>query len=118
MALGALGGLLGAAGVGLAAAAAHISGDALLKTAADFLLFHAAALLAILALARGRVTRGLMVAGSLIGIGAVLFCGDLAIRALAGLRLVPMAAPTGGMLMIAGWLGVAVAAPLALRHDA
>jgi uncharacterized membrane protein YgdD (TMEM256/DUF423 family) len=120
MALGVLGGLMGATGVALAAVAAHVSGDATLKTAADFLLFHAAALLATLALGRGRrgpTLAGSLVAGSLLGLGAVLFSGDLAIRSLTGLRLVPMAAPTGGMLLIAGWLAVAITAPLARRRD-
>jgi uncharacterized membrane protein YgdD (TMEM256/DUF423 family) len=115
MVLAALAGLFGAAGVGAAAAAAHISGDATLHTAADFLLFHAAALLAIVALARAAPHRGLLVAGSLIALGTVLFSGDLAIRALAGLRLIPMAAPTGGMLLIAGWIAAAIATPLSLR---
>ncbi|WP_158807637.1 DUF423 domain-containing protein [Beijerinckia sp. L45] len=115
MALAALAGLFGAAGVGLAAAAAHIVGDTTLHTAADFLLFHAAALFGLVALMRAKAERGLLVAGSLIALGAILFCGDLAIRAMAGLRLMPMAAPTGGMLMIAGWLVAAVAAPWSLR---
>jgi uncharacterized membrane protein YgdD (TMEM256/DUF423 family) len=114
--LAALAGLFGAAGVGAAAAAAHITGDTTLHTAADFLLFHAAALLGLVALMRAKPHVGLLVAGSLIGLGAVLFCGDLALRALAGLRLIPMAAPTGGMLLIAGWIVVAIAAPLSLRE--
>jgi uncharacterized membrane protein YgdD (TMEM256/DUF423 family) len=115
MGLAALVGLFGAAGVGLAAVAAHLPGDATLKTAADFLLFHAAALLAITAVMRDRPHRGLLAAGSLIGLGSILFCGDLAIRALEGARLFPMAAPTGGLLLIGGWLICAVAAPFALR---
>ena len=116
MGLAAFAGLMGAAGVGLAAAAAHLTGDPVLRTAADFLLFHAAALLAICALAARRRPIGLLAAGSLIAVGSVLFCGDLALRVLAGLRLVPMAAPTGGMLLIAGWLVAAAAAPFALRE--
>ena len=115
MILAALAGLFGAAGVAAAAAAAHIASDTSLHTAADFLLFHAAALLAIVAVTQGRPNRGLLAAGSLIAAGTVLFCGDLAIRVLAGLRLLPMAAPTGGLLLIAGWLAAAVAAPLSLR---
>jgi len=115
MGLAALAGLLGATGVGLAAVAAHQPGEATLKTAADFLLFHAAALLAITSTMRGDPHRGLLAAGSLIGFGSILFCGDLAIRALAGIRLFPMAAPAGGLLLIAGWLVCAAAAPFALR---
>ncbi len=116
VALAFVAGLFGAAGVGAAAAAAHIVGDASLHTAADFLLFHAAALIGLVAAARGRPHAGLLAAGTLIALGTTLFSGDLALRVLAGLRLVPMAAPTGGVLLIAGWLVLAVALPLALRH--
>jgi uncharacterized membrane protein YgdD (TMEM256/DUF423 family) len=115
MILAGLAGLLGAAGVGAAAAAAHITAAATLHTAADFLLFHAAALLGIVALAHTTPHRGLLVAGSLIGLGTVLFSGDLALRALADVRLIPLAAPTGGMMLIAGWIVTAIAAPLSLR---
>jgi uncharacterized membrane protein YgdD (TMEM256/DUF423 family) len=115
MVLSTLAGLFGAAGVGAAAAAAHINGDATLRTAADFFLFHGAALLAIIALARSTPQRGILAAGSLIALGTVLFSGDLAVRALTGLRLLPMAAPTGGMLLIAGWITAAVMVPLSLR---
>jgi uncharacterized membrane protein YgdD (TMEM256/DUF423 family) len=115
MSLAALAGLFGAAGVGLAAAAAHISVDSILHASADFLLFHAAGLMAMVGFMRARPHRGLLVAGSVIAIGTILFSGDLAIRTLAGLRLVPMAAPTGGTLLIIGWIIAAVAAPLALR---
>jgi uncharacterized membrane protein YgdD (TMEM256/DUF423 family) len=40
----------------------------------------------------------------------VLFAGDLSLRQYAGHSLFPMAAPTGGMVMIAGWLAVTLAA--------
>ncbi|MBE0692150.1 MAG: DUF423 domain-containing protein, partial [Aquamicrobium sp.] len=40
------------------------------------------------------------------------FAGDLVLRDVAGQRLFPMAAPTGGTLTIAGWLAVAVSALL------
>ena len=44
-----------------------------------------------------------------------LFAGDLALRAYAGHRLFPMAAPTGGIVMMAGWVLLALAAFLSLR---
>ena len=97
------GGLAGAAGVALSAAAAH-AGGVNLGTAATFLLAHAPALLAIGLAGKGRA---IAVAGALLLVGAVLFCGDLVMRDLLGQRLFPMAAPTGGTLMILGWLGVA-----------
>jgi len=43
-------------------------------------------------------------------VAAALFAGDLTLRQYAGHSLFPMAAPTGGMLLIASWLAVAVAA--------
>jgi uncharacterized membrane protein YgdD (TMEM256/DUF423 family) len=44
-----------------------------------------------------------------------LFAGDVAARAYLGSRLFPMAAPTGGMILIVSWLVVAVAALFASR---
>jgi uncharacterized membrane protein YgdD (TMEM256/DUF423 family) len=43
-------------------------------------------------------------------IAAALFAGDLTARQYAGHGLFPLAAPTGGTLMIASWLVLAVAA--------
>jgi uncharacterized membrane protein YgdD (TMEM256/DUF423 family) len=43
-------------------------------------------------------------------IAASLFAGDLTLRQYAGHGLFPMAAPTGGTLLIVSWLAVAVAA--------
>ena len=43
-------------------------------------------------------------------IAAALFAGDLTLRQYAGHGLFPMAAPTGGTLLIASWLALAVAA--------
>ena len=50
--------------------------------------------------------------GYLIGfvIAATLFAGDLSLRQYAGHGLFPMAAPTGGTLLIVSWLAVSVAA--------
>lgn len=103
----ALAGLTGAAGVALAAAGAHMGGDNL-ATASVFLLVHAAAAAG---LAAGALTPrgGTLAAGALL-LGAALFAGDLAARAFLGARLFPMAAPAGGMILIAGWLGLALAA--------
>ena len=116
-ALAALAGLMGAAGTGLAAMAAHGGGDATLPTAAQFLLFHAAALpgaagLALRCESAGAVwpARLFAVAGAMLAGGAALFCGDLALRALAGTKLFPLAAPAGGTMLMAGWLVLAAAA--------
>lgn len=112
-----LAGLMGAAGVACAAAAAHVGGGANLETAAHFLLFHAAALVGLCALslmvARGRVV--LQLGASAIALGALLFSGDLASRALMEVKLLGGSAPFGGSLMILGWLTVAACALVARR---
>ncbi|MEP9352361.1 DUF423 domain-containing protein [Xanthobacter sp. KR7-65] len=112
-----LSGLMGAAGVAAAAAAAHVGGGANLETAAHFLLFHAAALAALCALALHLSRAGALVrtGASAIALGAVLFSGDLAMRALMDVKLLGGSAPFGGSLMILGWLGVAVAALFARK---
>ena len=111
-ALVALACLAGLVGVAASAAAAHRVGAESLRTAAQFLLFHAPAVIALAGLsaaglawpALARVAGGLMLAG------LCLFSGDLALRALAGHALFPMAAPAGGLMLMAGWCaGVACA---------
>lgn len=99
------GGLAGCLGVGLAAAAAHVTGPGSLETSARFLMIHAPAFLVIPVLSRTEAVRPgmLRLAGFLLVLGLLLFCGDLALRSLAGLSLLPMAAPAGGILLMAGW---------------
>jgi len=103
---------MGAAGVMLAAMATHLAGGALLSTAALFLLLHAAAVAGLAAMVpqfqRGRAV--LVGATGLIIAGTLLFSVDLALRQLAGMKLLWGTAPFGGGAMIVGWLGVAVAA--------
>jgi uncharacterized membrane protein YgdD (TMEM256/DUF423 family) len=108
--------LSGLLGVGLSAAAAHIAGGNL-ATAAQFLLFHAPALLALVALlAAGAVNPMLAeIAGYVLVLGLILFCGDLSRRAFSGVALFPRAAPTGGVLVMLGWLLVGASALLRLR---
>jgi uncharacterized membrane protein YgdD (TMEM256/DUF423 family) len=103
-------GLLGAAGVALAAAAAHAGGGPELTGAAMLLVIHAAALVG-LSLHGGRP---LGLAGLGLAAGAALFAADLSARAFLGHRLFPSAAPTGGVLMIGGWLVVALVGALRL----
>ncbi|MGX7704846.1 DUF423 domain-containing protein [Methylobacterium sp. Gmos1] len=110
-ALIALAGLAGALGVGLSAAAAHIAGATSLATAAQFLLFHAPALLALALLAGSGRAHPVpaRIAGFALALGLALFSGDLSVRALLQVPLLPMAAPSGGMILILGWVLVAVA---------
>ena len=109
----ALAGLFGAAGIGAAALVAHVSSDPDLRIAAYFLLLHATAIAGVASVA-AQPRAGFLVAATILAAGTLLFCGDLALRALAGMRLFPMAAPTGGTLLILGWLTLTVAAISAL----
>jgi uncharacterized membrane protein YgdD (TMEM256/DUF423 family) len=99
--------LMGAAGVGLAALAAHQNGGEFGRTAALFLLLHAAACLAVAAHARIVASRALIVAGFVMAAGASLFAADLARSGFAGERLFPFAAPIGGSTMLLAWLALA-----------
>ena len=116
-----LAGMMGACGVGLAATAAHGKPASGLDSAAHLLLFHATAVLAVASLARQELLwRPLgLVAMACFVAGGALFAGDVSMRALAGHRLLPMAAPAGGTLLILGWLILAAAAvvPMAAAHD-
>jgi uncharacterized membrane protein YgdD (TMEM256/DUF423 family) len=107
-----LAGIMGADGVILAAAAAHQGDATRLMPASSMLLFHATAILAVAVLAeRGIIHLKIgIAAGFGFVIAAGLFSGDLTMRQYAGHGLFPMAAPTGGTLLIVSWLLLAVAA--------
>jgi uncharacterized membrane protein YgdD (TMEM256/DUF423 family) len=116
MLLIAFAGLLGAAGVILLAAGAHAAPGAGLDSAGQMLLFHAAAIVATAtALHQSLLFRPLAIVAA-IGfiLGVALFSGDIAMRAFAGHRLFPFAAPSGGFVLIASWLALAVAAVVAM----
>jgi uncharacterized membrane protein YgdD (TMEM256/DUF423 family) len=107
--LATLAALMGAGGVALAAASTHAGGGDLGRTAAEFLVLHAAALLGVAANARaaasGRTAR-LVFAGIALALGTLMFAADLAARAFIGARLFPFAAPIGGSLMILSWIAL------------
>ncbi len=111
-----LAGLMGACGVGLAAAAAHGTSATGLDSAAWLLLFHATAVLGAASLAGQHLLwRPLAFAAMACFVaGSALFAGDIAMRAFAGHRLFPMAAPGGGTLLLIGWLVLAGAAIAAM----
>ena len=113
----ALGAVAGCLGVALAAAASHGSGGTTLETSSRILLAHAPALVGLAAVtAAGLAYRTFAIAsGALIAVGVALFSGDLAHRAFRSTALIPMAAPTGGVLMIAGWALAAVSAVMGGR---
>jgi uncharacterized membrane protein YgdD (TMEM256/DUF423 family) len=104
--------IMGADGVILAAASAHQPDATRLASASSMLLFHALAVLAAVTLTeRGilHVRIGMIAAWGFV-VAATLFAGDLSVRQYAGHSLFPMAAPTGGTLLIVSWIVLAVAA--------
>jgi uncharacterized membrane protein YgdD (TMEM256/DUF423 family) len=107
-----LAGVMGADGVVLAAASAHQPDASRLASASSMLLFHALAVLAVVALAERAVIHVAIGIAAAFGfvVATALFAGDLTLRQYAGHGLFPMAAPTGGTLLIVSWLGLAVSA--------
>jgi uncharacterized membrane protein YgdD (TMEM256/DUF423 family) len=115
-----LAGLMGAGGIVLAAAAAHmgLAPGSGLEGAANLLMIHAAVVLAAAALMRQGLLWGPLGTAAMAGfaLGAALFAGDIARRAFAGHPLFPFAAPSGGSLLILSWLVLAAAAIAAFRR--
>ena len=111
----ALAAIMGADGVILAAASAHLADAARLAAASSMLLFHATAILGAVALAERSLIHARLglAAGFGFVVAGALFAGDLTLRQYAGHALFPMAAPTGGTVMILGWLAVTLAAVVA-----
>jgi uncharacterized membrane protein YgdD (TMEM256/DUF423 family) len=113
-----LSGIMGAGGVALAAAAAHAKPGAGLEAAAQILLVHALAVFAGVALVVSGALRpslAIVLAGWILG--TLLFSGDVTLRAFAGSRLFPMAAPAGGIILMLSWLGLAAVALFAFLPD-
>ena len=110
-ALIAVAGLMGAAGIVLAALGAHGSDLARLTTASSMLLFHAPVILALVLLGERRLVQRQLAIAAAIGFltGALLFAGDLTVRDLLGHALFPMAAPSGGTVLIVSWILLALA---------
>jgi uncharacterized membrane protein YgdD (TMEM256/DUF423 family) len=112
--LAGLGGLLS---VAAGAAAAHLEGQdahaaALLRTGALYGLVHAAALLAVIAIAERRARPGLAlsIAGWGFAAGIVLFSFSLFALALTGIPRFAAVAPFGGIAMMIGWAALALGA--------
>lgn len=108
------GGLSGAAGVILSAAAYHGS-NPMLQSAALICLANGPALIGLSILAAR--TRMAMATGIIMIFGTALFAGDLVAKSYAGVSLFKMAAPIGGTAVILGWLMVAIAALLPASKD-
>lgn len=105
-----LAGLVGACGVAFSAMAAHGGDTHLLGAAAAACMAQAPALLALYI--GWEKIRTALVAAALIGLGCLLFAGDLLFRTRFGDGFFPMSAPTGGTMMILGWIAVAAGALL------
>jgi uncharacterized membrane protein YgdD (TMEM256/DUF423 family) len=104
--LAAAGALCAALAVALAAYAAHAAdgpGRLLLQTAAALVFGHGVALAA---LARGTCGRRRRLALIALLAGSMLFAGSLVLHALTGVQL--HLAPAGGLLMIGGWVLLAI----------
>ncbi|WP_438752539.1 DUF423 domain-containing protein [Pararhizobium sp. O133] len=99
-------GLMGVAGVVSAAAASHGADPRLLGGASAMCLAHAPALIALYA--AWPILRTAPAAALLLSAGTALFAVDLTARHFLAHGLFPMSAPTGGILMMSGWLAVAV----------
>ena len=104
--------IMGADGIMLAAASAHGAEASRLASASSMLLFHASAVLSAVGLAERGIVHAKIGTVAAFGfvLAASLFASDLTLRQFAGRGLFPMAAPTGGTLLIASWLALAVAA--------
>jgi uncharacterized membrane protein YgdD (TMEM256/DUF423 family) len=112
----AIAGLGGLASVAAGALAAHFAGEPkaaeLLRTGATYGMVHAAALIAVIALAQGGETgRGAAaVAGWSFAIGIVLFSGSLFALAGSEARWLGWVTPFGGVALLVGWAAVAILA--------
>jgi uncharacterized membrane protein YgdD (TMEM256/DUF423 family) len=109
------GAIAGAAAVALGAFGAHalhasLDAQALSTwhTAVEYQFWHALALLAVGALARGRAVRSLGVAAIAFAAGIVLFSGSLYLLALGAPHVVGIVTPVGGVAFIVGWLALVV----------
>lgn len=112
-------GLMGATGVAFAALASHRYAGTSLSVAATMLSLHAPAVITVAIGRKGAFLADLpaRVAAWGLVVGTALFSGDLAVRTFAGTAPFPMAAPVGGMVMIAAWLGVALAGAMGGRRE-
>lgn len=80
------------------------------KTAVDYHLAHALALLGVGVLSERRPSRGLAVAAAAFAVGVLLFSGSLYALALTGLRGLGAVTPFGGVALLVGWAALAAAA--------
>lgn len=109
--------LFGFTGVGLGAFAAHglkgqLSAEylAVFQTGVHYQMLHALALLGLAALWQRLPGRLLRAAGVCFCIGILLFSGSLYALTLSGIGALGMITPVGGLMFLAGWLCLGLAA--------
>lgn len=73
------------------------------RTAVEYQLWHALALLAVGILARGAPSPALNAAGACFAAGVLVFSGSLYALSLSGIRVLGAITPLGGLLLLAGW---------------
>lgn len=117
-------GLYGAIGVAAGAWASHGLAEGSVEqrfadTASRYQLLHAAVLAAscALSLRRGAARLALGAARAMFTLGTLFFCGALYSLALGFGAPFPGSAPSGGSMLIVGWLCLAAAGAFALRGD-
>ena len=119
-----IGAALGGLGVAIGAAGTHalegrIEPDALdtLETAVRFQMYHAIALVGIGVIGRVWDSRVVTLAGALMAVGTIIFCGSLYLIALLDLGVFGAVAPVGGLSLMAAWAALAVGAGIEFaRH--
>jgi uncharacterized membrane protein YgdD (TMEM256/DUF423 family) len=85
--------------------------EGIFQTATQYHMYCALAIVAVSVLAStGRGGRSLEFAGWSFLLGSLVFSGSLYVLAATGLKRLGMITPIGGVIMIAGWVALAVAA--------
>jgi uncharacterized membrane protein YgdD (TMEM256/DUF423 family) len=121
----ALAGVNGGIAVATGAYATHGLADRaaeLFRTASQYQMWHALALVGVALLARQMLPRAaqisVTIAGAAFLIGTMLFCGSLYRLALHGRDALSMLAPYGGTSFMLGWLALTIAGLLWLHRPA
>jgi len=111
-----LGAFYGFLGVACGAFGAHALKDrlapemlAVWRTAVEYQLWHALALLAVGQLMRSQPAPALSAAGAGFALGVLVFSGSLYALSLSGVRALGAITPLGGLLLLAGWAALVYA---------
>jgi uncharacterized membrane protein YgdD (TMEM256/DUF423 family) len=83
---------------------AHPGAEVTFRTAVQYQMYHALALLVVALLSAHISSRSMRWAGWLFSAGIVLFSGSLYVLSLFEVRVMGAVAPLGGLAFLAGWL--------------